>query len=179
MCACVNGIDHAVTTDSTFYFPSGSACSIVAFENVIDFSPLLNESFLFSVSMLWTVPSYSPSLVVTRNLAPTKPFLSAMFCCCYPEQPASAIYNTSARSQGPIVLLEGWNGRKSGRNWEQGCVQARHLGTDIQTRDNVKSDEEFFGDCPGSGPEPSCLLLLNLALNKPCAGGAAARCFIN
>lgn len=55
----------------------------------------------------------------------------------------------------------------------------RHLGTDIQTRDNVKSDEEFFGDCPGSGPEPSCLLLLNLALNKPCADGAAARCFIN
>lgn len=113
--------------------------------------------------MLWTVPSYSPSLVVTRNLAPTKLFLSAMFCCCYPEQPASAIYNTSARSQGPIVLMEGRVGEWS---WEQSWH--RHPNTRQR-----QSDEEFFGDCPGSGPEPSCLLLLNLALNKSCAGGAA------
>lgn len=62
---------------------------------------------------------------------------------------------------------EGWENDPGNK------VVYRHLGTDIQTRDNVKSDKEFFGDCPGPGTEPSCLLLLILALNKPCAGGAA------
>ena len=81
---------------------------IVALENVTNSSPLVNVSFLFSASMLWTVPSYPPSLVITRNLAPTKFLLLSAIFSCYPESyTTSAKYETPARSQGPFVFLEG------------------------------------------------------------------------
>lgn len=85
MCVCVNGIDYVVIIDSIFYFFFGSVCSIVVFENVIDFLFLFNESFFFFVFMLWIVFLYFFLFVVICNFVFIKFFLLVMFCCCYLE----------------------------------------------------------------------------------------------